>query len=218
MREDFILQSTHTLLLSAKRPALLKAGKRTASKRCKTNRVVYQTISGVECEITYKAIKNIYLRVTGASSPIKISAPFNTPLQSIEMLVNERFTWIQKQRGRLNNSIMNCAHAASKAEIEQWRTTIQAQAPVFVSAWSQKMGVHVSELAYRNMKSSWGNCRPKTGRICLNIRLALYPVECLEYVVVHELCHLLEPSHNARFYALLSYYLPDWKSRKQKLN
>ena len=47
------------------------------------------------------------------------------------------------------------------------------------------------KLAYRNMKSRWGSCQPSTGRICINVRLALYPPECLEYVVVHELCHLL---------------------------
>ena len=62
-------------------------------------------------------------------------------------------------------------------------------------------GVKAGKLAYRNMTSRWGSCQPATGRICINVRLALYPPGCLEYVVVHELCHLLERGHGSRFKA-----------------
>ena len=56
-----------------------------------------------------------------------------------------------------------------------------------------------------------------TGRICINVRLALYPPECLEYVVVHELCHLLERGHGSRFKALMDAFMPDWRDRRAKL-
>lgn len=58
------------------------------------------------------------------------------------------------------------------------------------------------------MKTRWGSCTPKTGAIRINARLAAYPPECLEFVVAHELVHLLEPSHNARFHALLDEFCP----------
>ena len=79
------------------------------------------------------------------------------------------------------------------------------------------MGVHVGKLAYRNMTSRWGSCQTKTGRICINVRLAAYPPQCLEYVVVHELCHLLEPGHGPRFWALVDGFLPTWREAKALL-
>ena len=79
------------------------------------------------------------------------------------------------------------------------------------------MGVRAGKVAYRNMTSRWGSCQPSTGRICINVRLALYPPECLEYVVVHELCHLLERGHGPRFHELMDAFMPDWKTRRAKL-
>ena len=79
------------------------------------------------------------------------------------------------------------------------------------------MDVTPGKLAYRNMTSRWGSCQPSTGRICINVRLALYPPRCLEYVVVHELAHLLVHGHGAQFYAVLDCYLPDWRESKKLL-
>lgn len=70
------------------------------------------------------------------------------------------------------------------------------------------MGVHASSWSIRTMKTRWGSCTPKTGAIRINARLAAYPPTCLEMVVTHELVHLMEPSHNARFHMLLDTYCP----------
>ena len=67
------------------------------------------------------------------------------------------------------------------------------------------------------MKSRWGSCQPSTGRICINTVLAICPPECLEYVVVHELCHLLVPGHGPDFHAIMDRVMPDWKQRRAKL-
>ena len=99
----------------------------------------------------------------------------------------------------------------------QWRAVVEACTPVLVERWEQIMGVKAQKLVYRNMTSRWGSCQPATGRICINVRLALYPPECLEYVVVHELCHLRERGHGPAFQALMTRYLPDWKERRAKL-
>ena len=64
----------------------------------------------------------------------------------------------------------------------------------------------------------WGSCSIHSKKIRMNLQLAVKSEECVEYVLVHELCHLLEPSHNQRFYDLMSHFLPDWRERKQKLN
>ena len=109
------------------------------------------------------------------------------------------------------------AEAASPAEIREWREAVEECVPVLVAAWEPILGVKAQKLAYRNMKSRWGSCQPTTGRICINVRLALYPPECLEYVVVHELCHLLVPGHGPEFKELMTRVMPDWKQRRAKL-
>ena len=80
------------------------------------------------------------------------------------------------------------------------------------------MKVHANGFTIRDMKTRWGSCSIHSKKIRMNLQLAVKPEECVEYVLVHELCHLLEPSHNQRFYDLMSHILPDWRERKQKLN
>jgi predicted metal-dependent hydrolase len=69
---------------------------------------------------------------------------------------------------------------------------------------------------YRRMAKRWGSCSPK-GAVTLNTELGKAPLHCIDYVVVHELCHLLHPHHDQRFHRLLSGILPDWKHRKDRL-
>ena len=68
------------------------------------------------------------------------------------------------------------------------------------------------------MKTRWGTCHNETGRMWLNLELAKKPVGCIEYVVVHELLHLVERTHNARFVDLMTQHLPTWRSSKEELN
>ena len=72
-------------------------------------------------------------------------------------------------------------------------------------------------LSLRVMRTRWGSLSPRTG-MCLNVLLVHFPEEAIEYVVVHELCHLYYHGHGKRFYALLEAVLPDWRQRKQLLN
>lgn len=87
-----------------------------------------------------------------------------------------------------------------------------------IPLWESLIGVNVKGFRIRSMKSRWGSCNPVTQQICLNLSLIKKPLACLEYVVVHELVHLLEASHNARFYKFMQLFLPDWKTRHQQLH
>ncbi|PJD96210.1 MAG: zinc metalloprotease [Legionella sp.] len=80
-----------------------------------------------------------------------------------------------------------------------------------IEYWSAVIGVQVKQWGIKKMKTRWGSCNIKTHRIWLNLNLIKKPVCCLEYVVVHELIHLLEPSHNHRFYQLMERFLPQWR-------
>lgn len=92
---------------------------------------------------------------------------------------------------------------------ELYRTEILRALPDVAERMEARIGVHAERWSVRAMKTRWGSCTPKTGAIRINARLAAYPPECLEFVVVHELVHLLEPSHNARFHALLDEFCPE---------
>lgn len=92
---------------------------------------------------------------------------------------------------------------------ELYRTEVLRALPDVVERMEARIGVHAARWSVRVMKTRWGSCTPKTGAIRINARLAAYPPECHEFVVAHELVHLLEPSHNARFHALLDEFCPD---------
>lgn len=92
---------------------------------------------------------------------------------------------------------------------ELYRTEVLRALPDVVERMEARIGVHAARWSIRMMKTRWGSCTPKTGAIRINARLAAYPPECLEFVVAHELVHLLDPSHNARFHALLDEFCPD---------
>lgn len=92
---------------------------------------------------------------------------------------------------------------------ELYRIEVLRALPDVVERMEARIGVHAARWSIRMMKTRWGSCTPKTGAIRINARLAAYPPECLEFVVAHELVHLLEPSHNARFRTLLDEFCPD---------
>lgn len=88
----------------------------------------------------------------------------------------------------------------------------------FVQKWEPKLNVKVIDFGVKKMKTKWGTCNSKEGRIWLNLELAKMPKHCIEYIVVHEMVHLLERSHNKRFVALLDHHMPGWQMLKDELN
>ena len=174
-------------------------------------------VDDLEVWVIEKRIRNSYLRVQPPDGRIEVTVPYGTPDAHAEHMVRERRAWIEKRRREVAASPMARAAAATPKDVREWRAVVEACVPALVEKWAPILGVHVGTLAYRNMKSRWGSCQPSTGRICINVRLALYPPECLEYVVVHELCHLLVPGHGAAFHELLDRVMPDWKKRRAKL-
>ncbi len=195
-----------------------KAGAQTARRkpaRASAPEVLY--VDGIEVRLQRKKVKNLNLRIARDGSHVDASAPAWMAPADVADFVHRKHDWIEAQMERVSATPMAQASQASKAEVAQWRAVVQACVPALVAAWEPIMGVKAGQLAYRNMTSRWGSCQPSTGRICINVRLALYPPECLEYVVVHELCHLLERGHGPRFHQLMDRFMPDWKQRRDKL-
>ena len=94
---------------------------------------------------------------------------------------------------------------------EWYRAQLKLELPALISKWEQLLSVKINAHGVRRMKTNWGTCNPIAGRILLNLELAKKPPECLEYIVVHELLHMLERKHNDRFVALMSEHLPQWR-------
>ncbi|WFF74531.1 M48 family metallopeptidase [Proteiniclasticum sp. QWL-01] len=90
--------------------------------------------------------------------------------------------------------------------------------PEFINKWEEIIGVKANSVGVKIMRTRWGTCNTKDKRIWINLQLAKKPAECLEYVVIHELVHLLEKNHTPVFIAHMDKFLPDWRATKEELN
>jgi predicted metal-dependent hydrolase len=109
--------------------------------------------------------------------------------------------------------------AAVLGALDRWqRRELRAAAEPMLVHWCEQVGVRHEFLGLRRMSTRWGSCVPERGRIWLNVALLDHPPELLEYVVVHEVVHLREPSHGPRFQRLMDAHLPDWRHRRRRLD
>ena len=161
--------------------------------------------------------RKIRLRVRD-DGVVSVTAPYSASNASIRQLVESQRDWIEQQLATIADRPSARFEQASPQEQAKWRFVVEAFVPPLLEKWEPVIGVRHKKLAYRNMKSRWGSCQPQTGRICINTRLALFPPQCLEYVIVHELCHLRVPNHGPEFEALLDQYLPPWRAAERLLN
>ncbi len=111
--------------------------------------------------------------------------------------------------------------SAEKREeiLSQWyRRRLRAVVPELIARWEPVIGVQVAEWGIRRMKTRWGTCNIEAGRIWLNLELAKKPPQCLEYILVHEMVHLLERHHNDRFRECMDRFMPQWRLHRDELN
>jgi hypothetical protein len=106
-----------------------------------------------------------------------------------------------------------------KAILDEWyRQQLKDAVPPVIATWEPLMRVKVERFFVQRMKTKWGSCSRTSASIRLNTDLARKPRECLEYIVVHEMAHLLEPTHNTRFTTLMDSLIPEWRRRREMLN
>ncbi|HPT73050.1 MAG TPA: SprT family zinc-dependent metalloprotease [Candidatus Cloacimonadota bacterium] len=110
-------------------------------------------------------------------------------------------------------------HEKKQEILDEWyRSELKRIIPPMIDEWEKKIGVEANEYGIKKMRTKWGTCNHTAKRIWLNLELAKKPLECIEYIVVHELIHLIEPSHNQRFMTLLDDQMPKWKFFRDELN
>ncbi len=152
----------------------------------------------VDRESHYVWGKRYLLKVTECDEPPSIELKYNRMLLRVRPGTDER---------------------RRHAIVEAWyREQIKKAVPPLLARWEPRIGVSVERFFVQRMKTRWGSCNYNARRIRLNTELAKKPPECFEYVVVHELVHLLEPTHNARFVALMDQLIPTWQFHRDALN
>lgn len=232
-------------------------------------------LAGIEVTLTRKRVKNINFRVK-PDGEVRVSAPPQVSLPSLEQAVRERLPWIERarvqaaQKAKAGDSMLGdgdilplwgkpltirhvvyppavgvarCqGHKKEDADVlvmelderiagtddearavrqelvdALYKNEMQIAAPLTLVNAERVVGKRARSLRYRKMKTRWGSCNVQTANITLNTNLAAYSPRCLSYVLVHELCHLHEASHNARFHDLMDGFCPDWRALKSHL-
>lgn len=177
-------------------------------------------IDGVMITVTKKRMKNMYLRIKKEDGAVLISAPYQMSDARIRSFAEERIDWIQKYQQKYAGAKEQRREnqRLDKAEVERQKRLLKAQVERLVAKWEPVMGVKVSGITIRQMKTRWGSCNVRTHHININLALLRKPPECLEYVVVHEMTHILEASHNQVFWGYMTEFYPDWKRVRKYLN
>ena len=223
------------------------------------------TIGGLPVEIIRKAnLKNLYVRINPPDGTVTVSAPTETPEDSLKQFVLRKMPEITRVRDRMisqerqtkreyvsgescylwgkaymlqvifegnryriektpNKIIMTAPIGATeenreKAMIEWYRSELKRVLPPILARLEEKIGVETSGCNIKYMRTRWGSCNVDEKRILINLQLVKKPIECLEYVLTHELVHLIEKNHTKRFHSLVELYCPNWREAKRLLS
>ena len=153
---------------------------------------------------------------------VHVSAPYGVSRKAVEEFIEAHREWIATAREKTSERLtqraafFNQLPLATRAQAAEARQRLMAVVAPLVEKHAQAMGVRPTAITCKSMISRWGLCNVKDRSICFSVYLLLLPEWCVEHIVVHELCHLLEPSHNARFHALMDHYFPRWREARKE--
>ena len=183
---------------------------------------------GVPVEVERRRVRRLNLRLR-ADGSAHLSVPTRCTLAQAQRFLDAHEAWLRERLRRREERAVAAADGRAPlwgrlVELptgttpdELYRRELAARLPEVVARMEAATGRHATGWQLRAMSSRWGSCTPATGRIRINVRLAAYPPACLDYVVAHELTHLAEPSHDARFHDLLARAYPDERAARALL-
>lgn len=183
---------------------------------------------GVPVEVERKRVLRLNLRVR-ADGSAHLSIPARCSLAEAQRFLDAHEAWLHDHVRRREARSAESGDGLvplwgalvplpdGTAPDELYRAELTARLPKVAARMEASLGVRAAGWQLRVMSTRWGSCTPRTARIRVNVRLAAYPPTCLDYVVAHELTHLLEPSHNERFHALLADAYPDERGARALL-
>jgi predicted metal-dependent hydrolase len=145
--------------------------------------------------------------------PVTLAVPERMSQAEVERVLESQRAWIARERGKQSPRLGLDPHAVSEAGA---RRTARALVTEVAEDEARALGVRYERIAIRGQRTRWGSCSSR-GTLSFNWRLALAPRSVLDYVVVHELCHLREPNHSPRFWALVAERRPGWRADRDWL-
>ncbi|HWT73855.1 MAG TPA: SprT family zinc-dependent metalloprotease [Mobilitalea sp.] len=138
-----------------------------------------------------------------------LSVVVNTGRPGIQLEGNQLRLFVKEDSTQLQRKHM----------VDTWyKEALVRAVPLYIEKWEGIIGVKSNSFSIRDMKTRWGTCNIRTKNICLSLQLAKKPPRCLDYVVLHELVHLLESSHNHVFKGYLDHYMPEWRNIRKEMN
>ncbi len=173
--------------------------------------------SDAEKRIAYRVVRSrrrtLAIEVR-AGGEVLVRAPLFVPDSEIDAFVDAKRDWLRTHVSRMAQKPPKRTWTRRETErlIEKARETL----PTLVEKHAKRMGLSPLSITVTGARTRYGSCSMK-GRLCFSCYLMDSPIEAVEYVVVHELCHLQYMNHGPKFYALLRQYMPDWQERKKKL-
>ena len=143
---------------------------------------------------------------------VVVRAPYRTPSSEIERVLEEKRKWIEKHKKKASSSYLD-PDSFSEEQVRELKLRAESMIPPLVLKYKDIVGVSPISVRINGAKKRFGSCSSK-GRLNFSCFLALYPTKAIEYVVVHELCHILVHNHSAAFYSEVKRVLPDYKERE----
>lgn len=180
------------------------------------------TWRGYTVQVTKKKVKNTNFRIHPEEPDIiHVSIPCSMKYDSvIQTLEQPRILrWLENYQKKIREkTVLPGMREEEKMQYEPYyRKRLKDILPGMIAKWEPILGVKSARVSIRDTRSQWGSCNTRNGNISISVWLGAFPEECIEYVMVHELAHLLERGHNARFYGILDQYYPMWKHCRERL-
>lgn len=172
-------------------------------------------------QVTYRRTRRLSMRIV-KNGDVHVSAPIGMPKREVERFVIEHRDWIAEARQKTADN-QKCRAAfygrlplQTRAQADDALRRLKALVTPMVERYSAEMGVRPTSVGFKAMVSRWGVCNVRNRSICFSAYVLLLPEWCVEHVVAHEMCHLLEPSHNARFHELMDRFFPRWREARKE--
>ena len=146
---------------------------------------------------------------------VVVRAPYRTPSSEIERVLEEKRKWIEKHKKKASSSYLD-PDSFSEEQVRELKLRAESMIPPLVLKYKDIVGVSPISVRINGAKKRFGSCSSK-GRLNFSCFLALYPTKAIEYVVVHELAHVVQKNHSKAFWSVVEKYCPEWKQRRKWL-
>ena len=173
--------------------------------------------------VTYRRTRRLSMRIA-KDGEVRVSVPWGVPKSVVERFIEEHRDWIAEARQKTlerqdcRARFFEQLPLRTKAQKEEAARRLSVLVGPMVLQHAAEMGVSPAAIIYKPLKSKWGHCNLRTRTICFSTYLLLLPDWCIEHVVVHELCHLLQSGHGPRFHALMDRFFPQWREANKETN